>query len=141
MAHIVAYLTFNGQAREAMEFYKTTLGGDLQVMPFSDMPPSEGMQITEETKDRVMHANLADNKGLHLMASDSMPGYEVVNGSSVSLSLHAADIPEAEKLFNGLSDGGQITMPLAETFWATRFGMFTDRFGIPWMVNCDKPQH
>jgi PhnB protein len=136
MKEINAYLIFNGNCREAMTFYQKCLGAELQMMPFSDMP---GDKVPPEAKDRLMHARLTKGATV-LMASDNMPGMPFQQGDNFSVSLNCDSVQEIEKLFSGLSDNGKVTMPLGETFWAARFGMFTDQFGINWMLNLDKPQ-
>jgi PhnB protein len=135
MKEINAYLIFDGNCREAMTFYEKCLGGDLQLMPFSAGPctPPEGSQ------DRIMHARLANGPAL-LMASDTMPGMPFQQGSNFSLSITCESAQETDRLFTALSENGKVTMPLQETFWAARFGMFTDRFGINWMLNFERPK-
>lgn len=138
---ISTYLTFDGQAREAFTFYQQVLGGTLETMTFAQAPDAD--QFPAEYRDRVMHTCLT--LGDHcLMASDTLPGdfcggapYEGIKGCSISL--HPESVAEGERLFNGLSEGGQVVMPMEKTFWAERFGMFTDRFGVSWMVNCAQP--
>ena len=133
MRQINAYLTFDGQCREAMTFYKQALGGELQMMPFSDMPGNH----PPEVKDRIMHARLSKGVAI-LMASDAVPGHPFSKGTNFSVSVDCENVQETEKMFGALSEGAKVTMPLQETFWATRFGMLTDRFGINWMFNLEK---
>ncbi|EKM96555.1 VOC family protein [Stutzerimonas degradans] len=135
------YLTFDGQAREAFTFYQQVLGGTLEMMTFAQAPEAE--QFPAEHRDRIMHVCLTLDD-YWLMASDTMPGmdcgsgtYEGIKGCSISL--HPDSVAEGERLFAGLSAGGQVVMPMEKTFWAERFGMFTDRFGVSWMVNCEHP--
>lgn len=135
MKDITPYLTFNGTCRQAMTFYKDILGGDLELMDFASSP----MDVPDEAKNYIMHAILTSN-GVTLMASDTMPNQAVTNGNSVSLSINCQSTDEINHLFNSLSDGGQITMPLEDTFWGARFGMLTDKFGTCWMFNYDYPQ-
>jgi len=129
-----AYLFFDGTAAQAMPFYKSVLGGQLDVMTFAQMPDSEPQKMSAATAARVMHAMLTFDGG-QLMASDTMEGqpYEGMKGFSLTLNKDTA--ADAEKVFAALAEGGQVTMPIAPTFWAERFGMCTDRFGTPWMVN------
>ncbi|MBV8254168.1 MAG: VOC family protein [Chitinophaga sp.] len=136
MSVLNAYLTFNGNCAEAMNFYKGIMGGELHIMSVKDSPMKD--QMPEEFHNQVMHAML-QNGDLRLMSSDVMNGAPVVTGSNVSLTLSSTDVDEAEKYFNGLADGGKVTMPLGETFWAKRFGMLTDKYGFNWMINVDKP--
>jgi PhnB protein len=99
--------------------------------------PAEG-HVPPEWQKKIMHARLVVGEGV-LMASDAPPGQqEKPQGFSVSLPIK--DIAEAERVFQALADGGTTKMPMQETFWALRFGMCVDRFGIPWMVNCERPQ-
>jgi PhnB protein len=124
------YLGFDGNARDAMEFYRTVFGGELNVSTFgeSGMPDGPGA-------DKVMHAQLETPAGFTLMASDTPPGmdYTAPNGTiSVSLS---GDDQDLRGYWQKLSDGGTVTMPLEKQMWGDEFGMCTDRYGIPWMVN------
>ena len=135
MKDITPYLTFNGTCRQAMTFYKDILGGDLELMDFASSP----MEVPDEAKNYIMHAILTSN-GVTLMASDTMPNQPVTNGNSVSLSINCQSTDEINHLFNSLSEGGEITMPLEDTFWGARFGMLTDKFGTCWMFNYDYPQ-
>lgn len=135
------YLTFDGQAREAFTFYQQVLGGTLEMMTFAQAPEAE--HFPAEHRERIMHVCLTLDD-YRLMASDTMPGmdcgsgtYEGIKGCSISL--HPESVAEGERLFAGLSAGGQVVMPMEKTFWAERFGMFTDRFGVSWMVNCEHP--
>lgn len=130
MAQIVPYLNFNGNCREAMEFYKSCFGGELFIQTFGQAP----MDAAPEAKDRIMHARLTSGE-LNLMASDTMPGQSVTEGSNVTLSVHSKTREEQEKYFNTLSESGNVTMPMADTFWGAYFGMLTDKFGIHWMFN------
>jgi PhnB protein len=139
---ISTYLTFDGQARDAFTFYQQALGGTLDgMMTFAEAPDSE--QFPAEYRERIMHTCLRLGDSM-LMAADSIPGmscgggaYEGIKGCSVSL--HPDNVAEAERVFAALAEGGRIEMPLEKTFWAERFGMLTDRFGVSWMVNCEQP--
>jgi PhnB protein len=128
------YLLFNGNCAEAFKFYEETLGGKIEALfPYSGTPAAE--HAPPEWGDKVMHATIAigDQK---LMGSDPPPGrYEQPKGISVSISLN--DPEKGERIFNALAEGGTTIMPFGKTFWASGFGMCTDRFGIPWMVNCE----
>jgi PhnB protein len=127
------YLTFNGNTKEAMEFYRDVLGGKLEMQTFGESP----MESPEEQKDRIMHARL-DADGYTIMASDSRPDEPVTGGDNVSLSLQGEDGARLKDVFNALADGGELTMPMEEQFWGDTFGMLVDRFGIHWMVNVNK---
>lgn len=142
MATVNAYLNFDGQCEEAFNFYKSVFGGDFpMVSKFGDMPPQEGMPpMSEDVKNRVMHITLPISAETILMGSDTMPGlHDHKVGNNISLSINTESRAEAEKIFNGLSAGGTVTMRLEDTFWGAYFGMWTDKFGIHWMVNYDDP--
>lgn len=130
------YLSFNGCCEAAFKFYEQCLGGHIaSIFRYKDSPMAA--DVPPEWGDRVMHGELKLGDRL-LMGSDCMPDYyEVAKGTSLMLSI--ADPAEAERVFEALAEAGEITMPMAETFWALRFGTLTDQFGIPWMINCDKP--
>ncbi len=130
---IETYLMFKGNCQEAFEFYQTVLGGTVEAMfRYADAPG--GSPVPEEWATKIMHARMVVD-GNSIMASDAPPGrQDTPAGFNVSLSIKT--VAEAERIFNSLSEGAQrITMPLGETFWAKRFGMVTDRFGTPWMIN------
>ena len=130
------YLNFGGNCREAFTRYQEIFGGDLVLMPMSDMPSDQ--PLPPDQADLIMHAALAFDGHL-LMASDAPAGeFDGVRGMHVNYTL--ADVAEAERVFEALADGGEVTMPLAETFWAPRFGMCVDRFGTPWMINVQGPE-
>lgn len=134
---IVTYLGFEGNCREAFTFYETALRGKIVAMfTYDEMPGGE--QACEGTENMIMHARLVAGDAV-LMGSDGPPQYrEKPQGFHVSLMV---DEPaEADRLFDELSAGGEVVMAIQETFWAKRFAMFTDRFGIPWMINCEKPR-
>ena len=144
---IQPYLMFNGNCEEAMKFYEKALGGTIaMLMRYKDMPPQEGeppegcapIPAADEAAlaEKVMHASLQVGDQL-LMASDSHPmyGYKGIEGVSISLGVDSA--AEAKKVFDALSDGASIQMPLSKTFWSESFGMLTDKFGVPWMVNAE----
>jgi len=126
------YLTFDGNCREAMSFYKESLNGELDIMPFEGSP----VDVPENHKQKVMHATLRFGNAV-LMASDSMPGQTISSGNSVHLSIAAHNLEEAQSFFENLSKGGKIIMPFKKTFWGAKFGILSDKFGINWMVNCE----
>jgi PhnB protein len=137
MKPLTPYLFFNGNCREAMEFYKDCFGGKLEVMTYGDAPEDAcpgGTKPTEDTKDKVMHACLTKDEVI-LMASDNPMGAPVV-GDNISISIHPKNMSETEELFKALSAGGEVTMPLADTFWDAHFGMLKDKYGFHWMLNC-----
>jgi PhnB protein len=139
MAAINTYLIFNGTCEVAFLFYKSVFGGEFeQISKFGDMPSSEEMPLSDEDKNRVLHVSYNIGNSI-LMGSDSnSQSTDVVFGNNFSISINAESREETEKLFNGLSSEGKITMPLQDTFWGAYFGMFTDKFGINWMVNFDE---
>lgn len=138
MKEITPYLTFDGNCREAMTFYASSLGAELQMMPFSEAPKGE-FTFPQEAKDRVMHARLSKGQAV-LMASDSLPGMPFHAGSNFSVTVDCDSAEEVESLFAALQKNGEVTMPVQDTFWGAHFGMLTDQFGINWMFNYDKPQ-
>lgn len=127
------YLTFNGNAREAITFYKDCLGGELHVMPFSGGPE----EVPEETRNKVMHAQLEAGPVV-IMASDCPPGVSVTQGDNFAINLATESEAETGKLFQAFSKNGKVIMPLADTFWGAYFGMAKDQFGITWLFNYDK---
>jgi len=133
----VPYLNFNGTCAEAFQFYGKAVGrGEPQLMTFAQTGMSEGLSAAEQ--QMIMHARLDLGDGAELYGSDAPGGrFQAPQGFAVSLVIESAD--EADRVFAALSEGGTVTMPIQETFWALRFGMLTDRFGIPWMVDCEKP--
>lgn len=142
MASVNAYLTFNGNCREAFDFYKSVFGGEYPYIgTFGEMPLMEGKETPEEDKDKILHVSLPISKETVLMGSDTGGEWasHFKQGNNIAISINTESKEEADKLFNGLSAGGTITMPLEDTFWGAYFGMFTDKFGINWMVNYDDP--
>jgi PhnB protein len=127
------HLNFNGQCETAFRFYEQCFGAKIETMLTYAGTPME-KHVPPEWHDKVLHATLTGN-GVSLMGADSPPGrYEKPTGFMVAL--HFNDAAEAERIFQALSEDGAVQMPLQKTFWASRFGMLTDRFGIPWMINC-----
>lgn len=131
---LVAYLNFPGTAREAMDFYAEALGGKVtQRFTYGQSPMCE--QMSEADRDKVMHSQVEVGAAL-LMGADG-PSPHAAGSTTVNVMPETPE--EAERIFAALSAGGEVTMPLEETFWAHRFGAITDRFGKRWMVNCLKP--
>jgi PhnB protein len=130
------YLQFDGNCGEAFRFYEKVLGGKiLMMMRAGDSPMAS--QMPADRHDAIIHARL-DLGDVKLMGSDAMGGcYAAPAGFHVTLGTEQP--AEADRLFTALAEGGNITMPIQETFWALRFGMLVDRFGTPWMVNCERP--
>ncbi|WKC37532.1 VOC family protein [Ectopseudomonas chengduensis] len=128
-----AYLMFDGQCEAAFNRYAEVFGGKLEMMRYADSP--EDMEVPAEYLQRVMHVCLTVGDQL-LMASDNLPQYPYEGIKGCSVSLQVDNVPEAERLYEALSAGGSVQMELQATFWATRFAMLTDRFGVSWMINC-----
>ena len=133
---LMTYLNFNGNCREAMTHYAQVLGGEVTAMfEFGDTPMEGGQPLPEAMRSLIMHASVTAGDQV-LMASDAGPmGYHGVHGFAVSV--QAANEVEAERIYDGLKDGADIQMPLGPTFFAKKFAMLKDRFGTPWMINCD----
>jgi PhnB protein len=141
MAKMNPYLNFDGKAEEAFNFYKSVFGGEFTaVHRMGEAPDTE--KIPADEKNRIMHISLPVNEHTTLMASDTMPsfGHKTVEGNMVQISLHPESRDEADHLFNGLSAGGKIEMPMEDTFWGAYFGCFTDKFGIQWLINFEQKQ-
>lgn len=139
MPSVNMYLTFPGNCEEAFTFYKSVFGGEFPyVGRFKDMPAEQCGPIPDEAKEKIMHISLPIGASI-LMGSDTMEGFgpSVVAGNNFSLSVNADTDAEVDKLFNALSAGGKVTMPVSKTFWGSYFGMLTDKFGIQWMVSHD----
>lgn len=127
---LAPYLTFDGNAAEAMKFYHSVLGGELTMQTFAEA----NMAKTPEEKDRIVHATLK-NDALTFMASDGMVGKPVKLGDNISMSISGKNQQWLGGVFEKLGQGGRVDMPLAKQFWGDTFGMVTDKFGIHWMVN------
>ena len=136
MATVNPYLNFNGNCEEAFNFYKSIFGGEfLSLMRFKEAPPE--VNFPESEGEKIMHISLPMGQGTILMGSDTPDTMPSTTGTNFSISINAASEEEATKLFQGLSTGGQITMPLEKAFWGAYFGMCCDKFDIHWMVNYD----
>src|SRR5689334_10672008 len=130
-----SYLYFNGQCEEAFKFYAQALGGKIDALLPHEGTPAEG-HVPKEWHKKIMHARMTIGEQV-LMASDAPPGhFHEPQGFSVSIQLN--DTAQGKRIFDALAEGGKVTMPFSETFWAAGFGMLKDKFGIPWMVNCPK---
>jgi PhnB protein len=129
------YLAFNGNAREAMEFYQAALGGELIVNTFGDFG-TPGPDLA----DKVMHSQLETESGLTLMGADSAPDTEYRPGSTISVSLTGDSNDGLREAWEKLTVGGNVTVPLEKQMWGDEFGQFVDRFGTPWMINITQPQ-
>ncbi|HEV2287481.1 MAG TPA: VOC family protein [Candidatus Acidoferrales bacterium] len=130
---LIAHVNFNGNCEEAFNLYAQALGGKIQsISRYSDAPGRQ--DVPPEWGSKVMHVMLVAGDQT-LMGCDAPPShYHTPAGIIVTIQLN--DIAATERIYNALTEGAKISMPLQETFWSPRFGMFTDRFGIPWMVNC-----
>ena len=133
---LVAYVSFNGNTEEAFNFYKSALGGKItNLQRFSDSPHSS--QMADADKNKIMHIALEAPNGVRLMGNDHLDfmGGPFMAGNNFSLSLHPDSEQMADKLFVDLSAGGTVTVPMSKAPWGDYFGMFTDKFGIKWMIN------
>ncbi|MFF8319668.1 VOC family protein [Streptomyces bobili] len=129
------YISFAGDARQAMEFYKEVFGGTLVLNTFGEFGQQDAPQA-----DQIMHAMLETPSGFTLMASDTPPGMNVTRGDNISVSLSGDDAAALRGYWEKLSAGGSVSVPLEKQMWGDMFGMCTDRFGIPWMVNISESQ-
>lgn len=137
MATTNTYLNFNGNCKEAFDFYKSVFGGEFtHISKFGEMPKSNDYSIPESDENKIMHVSFPIGSSI-LMGSDTGGDWAptFVQGNNFSISVTPDSKQEAESIFNALSDEGQITTPLHNTFWGAYFGMLTDKFGINWMVN------
>jgi PhnB protein len=128
------YLLFSGNAREAMEFYREVLGGDLRLTTFGEYGADASIA------NNVMHSQLETDRGFTLMASDAPPDAELTPGNNVVVSLSGEDAEELRGYWKKLSDGGTVSIPLEKQMWGDEFGQCVDRFGTHWMVDIVQPQ-
>ena len=129
------YLTFDGNAREAMEFYRSVFGGELIVNTFGEFGSPD-----PAIADRVMHARLTTDRGYILMASDTAPGMSYQPGNTITCSLSGDPGEGLEEVWERLAEGGTVNLPFEKQMWGDLFGQCTDRFGIPWMVDVGQPE-
>ena len=142
MTKLNTYLNFAGNTEEAFNFYKSVFGGEFtSVVRFKDMP-MEGVNIPKEDENKIMHIGLPIGKNNLLMATDILPslGQKLVQGNNVYISVHPESKEEADRIFNALSAGGTIEMPIANQPWGDYYGSFKDKFGVQWMVNYNYPK-
>ncbi|MBV9330222.1 MAG: VOC family protein [Alphaproteobacteria bacterium] len=134
--HVAAHLNFSGNCEEAFRYYEKHLGGQILAMvPHEGTPAAEG--VSAEWRGKIIHARMRIGSS-EILGADSPAGrYEKPKGFSVTLLTES--VGEADRAFASLADGGTVQMPIGQTFFSKRFGVVTDRFGIPWMVNCDQP--
>ena len=140
MKAVNPYLNFTGQTEEAFDFYKSVFGGEfLTVMKFKDIPDQE---FPDNEKNQIVHISLPIAPNFVLMGSDvpESMGIKFTVGNNIHISLSTESQEEADKIFNNLSKGGNVMMPMADQFWGDYFGSFTDKFGINWMISFTKEQ-
>ncbi|MFC5664298.1 VOC family protein [Kitasatospora misakiensis] len=129
------YITFNGDARQALEFYQQVFGGELSLNTYGDFGAGEG-----PGGDRIMHGMLSTSSGFTLMAADNPPGTDYTPGGNISVSVSGEDDTELRDYWAKLSGGGSVAVPMEKQMWGDVFGMCTDRFGITWLVNINQPR-
>ena len=142
MTKLQPYLNFDGKAEEALEFYESVFGGEFSsLVRFKDMP-MEGVEIPADEQDRILHISLPIGDDSLLMASDTLPsfGQELVVGNNAYVSVHPESREEADRIFDGLSDGAAVEMPMGDQAWGDYYGALKDRFGVQWMVNHSPPR-
>ena len=130
---VQAYVTFGGRCEEALEFYKKSIGAEVTSLMRWKESPDEGMKSPSGYEEKIMNASFRIGE-TELMADDGM-GETHAEFKGMTLAIEVADDAEAKRVFAALGEGGNVTMPLMKTFWTSSFGMLTDRFGVPWMVN------
>ena len=134
------FLNFNGNCREAVEFYVKVFGTEKpQILSFGDAPSDTKFPMPEEAKNLVMYTSIKIN-GSNVMFSDTSPGMPFIAGNNISLTISSKDVEEIKSLFNKMKEGGVVVMDLQETFWSKCYGMVTDKFGIPWQFSYDSGQ-
>ncbi len=141
MTTINPYLVFKGNCEKAFNFYKSVFGGEFaSIFRFREMPPDQ--KFAPEEAERLMHVSLPIGQGTILMGSDTsdVNGPPMITGNNISMSINTDSKQDADRLFNGLSAGGKVFMPMNNTFWGSYFGMFTDKFDINWMVSFEPPK-
>lgn len=143
MTTINPYLIFNRNCEEAFDFYKSVFGNEFtSISKFKDMPPQEGMEVSDEDKEKIIHVSLPIGRETVLMGSDApKQAGELKFGDNISISIQTDSEDETTELFNKLSEGGNVKMLLSKTFWNAYFGMCVDKFGIHWKVNYDYNKH
>lgn len=129
------YISFDGTARAAMEFYEQVFGGTLTLNTFGEFGGEQSPGA-----DKIMHAQLETGSGMTLMGADTPPGMDYTPGTTMAVSLSGDDADELRGYWEKLSDGGTVSVPLAKQVWGDEFGMTVDRFGTAWMVNISQPQ-
>jgi PhnB protein len=142
MTKLHTYLNFAGNTEEAFNFYRSVFGGEFTSLVRFKEFPMEGVNIPKEDEDKVMHVALPIGEGNVLMATDTLQslGQQLVQGNNVYISVDPSGKEEADRLFNALSDGGEVEMPIADQAWGDYYGSFKDKFGVMWMVNYSPPK-
>jgi PhnB protein len=133
---VIPYINFDGHCAEAFSFYSHIFGGELVLMTYGDSPMAD--DLPKAAREQIIHARIVTSE-FTLMGADSMPGNHR-DPQGIQLNINVDSPEQADRIFTALQKGGKIIMPLEQTFWASRFGMLVDRFGIPWMVNCEAPR-
>lgn len=128
-----SYISFDGNAKEAIEFYKSVFGGEVFMDTFGSF--ADKMPVSEGDEDKIMHAYLKGDNGIELMVSDTPSGMPFQSGAQISLTLNGDDETKLKEYWDKLSDGGQITLPLERAPWGDTFGLLIDKFGINWMID------
>jgi PhnB protein len=135
---VQAYITFGGRCEEALEFYKKSVGAEVTALMRWKESPDTAMKPPVGFEEKIMHANFQIGE-TQLMADDGMAD-KAAEFKGMTLAIEAADDAEAKRVFTALGQGGNVSMPLTKTFWTSSFGMLTDKFGVPWMVNVAAPK-
>lgn len=130
---LTPYIHFAGNAREALEFYKMALNGEIRQSGTYGQSP---LPVDEDYKDKIMHARFVFN-GNMIMVSDVFKGQQVSTNGNIQLSIDVDDVNKLKEVFSKMAEGGKVTMELQDTFWGARFGMLIDKFGVSWMFNCE----
>lgn len=134
------YINFNGNCREAVEFYAKVFGAEKsQIMTFEEMPPNPQLTLPQEAKELILHTEL-NISGSRIMFSDVFPGMPFTAGNNISLTVVSKDIEEVKSIFSKLKEGGTVGMDLQETFWSKCYGTLTDKFGIPWQISYESQE-
>ena len=138
MATVNAYINFQGNCEEAFNYYKTVFGSEFSMLNrFSEMPPQDGMELSEADMNKIMHVSMPISDETMLMGSDVGGEWaqDLTVGNNITLSITADSKAQADLFFKSLSDGGKVSMPMDTTFWGSYFGMCTDKFDINWMIS------
>ncbi|MEL1135108.1 VOC family protein [Desulfitobacterium sp. THU1] len=134
---LIPYITFNGDCEEAVKFYQSALGGETQILRYGDAPPNPNFPVSEEMKNRVLHAELRKD-GHIIRCADNFPGAPFTQGNAISFAVEFSSEEEIRKAFADLSQGGTVEMDLQKTFFSPLYAKFTDKFGVHWQLHCKK---